>query len=601
MLSAITIPYATIRALCGEDRTKPSGEESPSRKKPRGSSADPGVKRIALTGAARDAVMEASKVWRSDVRDEDLIEVSTSACTADDLTSLSKALSDHLATSTYDRSSAAYRTIHQSILVMTSVVHGMNDPSMTVPSLKVFPAAFLGWLRTSMIHGWVFMRGNTSRELVPWQVDEVTYSTGERHDNRPSVTVRMRACGLPHGHDRDHYDQDHLLSTSICLRGDEVVRKRVDDILRSRGIYHESQDLVAAYEQDLKTMLAFRNGNRHRQYVVRGMMVSASHAGDMMGSEHGSTRVIEDDPERSLVMESHDEVFLTSSAGSRLSEAQHNAVSRMPVHPVLWVFDLNSHQYAYAHVRMMTPYVYHPDLADKIVLPDTHRDLIDALVSDVHIIREDLIDGKTGGTTILCAGKPGLGKTLTAEVYSEVVGRPLYRIHSGQLGVDATSVEEHLVTALRRAERWKAILLIDEADVYIRRRNDDVDHNAIVAVFLRVLEYFSGILFMTTNRHDDIDDAIMSRCIATITYEPPTAEMQRKLWHVLAKQFQVSLSPSAQAVADAMTASYPHLTGRDIKELLKLSARYAERKHTSVTTDVIKRMAQFRAVGYQGR
>ena len=35
-------------------------------------------------------------------------------------------------------------------------------------------------------------------------------------------------------------------------------------------------------------------------------------------------------------------------------------------------------------------------------------------------------------------------------------------------------------------------MLIDEADVYIKRREDDMTMNAVVGVFLRVLEYFNG-------------------------------------------------------------------------------------------------------------
>ena len=47
--------------------------------------------------------------------------------------------------------------------------------------------------------------------------------------------------------------------------------------------------------------------------------------------------------------------------------------------------------------------------------------------------------------------------------------------------------------------------------------------NAVVGVFLRVLEYFNGLLFLTTNRVDDIDEAIVSRCIALIRYHAPDA------------------------------------------------------------------------------
>ncbi len=122
---------------------------------------------------------------------------------------------------------------------------------------------------------------------------------------------------------------------------------------------------------------------------------------------------------------------------------------------------------------------------------------------------------------MLCAGQPGVGKTLTAEVYSEIIKRPLYRVHSGQLGLNVAATEAILKDTLTRAQRWGAVMLIDEADVCIKRRDDDITMNAVVGVFLRVLEYFNGLLFLTTNRIDDIDDASVSRCIALIKFYPP--------------------------------------------------------------------------------
>ena len=80
--------------------------------------------------------------------------------------------------------------------------------------------------------------------------------------------------------------------------------------------------------------------------------------------------------------------------------------------------------------------------------------------------------------------------------------------------VAAAAMEQALKDVLTRAQRWGAVMLIDEADVYIKRRDDDITMNAVVGVFLRVLEYFNGLLFLTTNRIDDIDEAIVSRCIA---------------------------------------------------------------------------------------
>jgi SpoVK/Ycf46/Vps4 family AAA+-type ATPase len=242
-------------------------------------------------------------------------------------------------------------------------------------------------------------------------------------------------------------------------------------------------------------------------------------------------------------------------------------------------------------VQHVQPYVYQPQLRERLVLPQAHRDLIDILTADRNFLMEDMVSGKSGGTTILCKGAPGLGKTLTAEIYAEVVGKPLYRVHSGQLGVTASSVEANLTAILRRAARWDCVLLLDEADVYIRRRDNDLQHNAIVAEFLRTLEYFTGLLFMTTNRVGDIDDAILSRCIAVIAYEPPGPEDAHRLWSTLATQFGVDLDAT---VIDQLVVDYAGASGRDIKELLKLTAKYCRRKGVPLTADAFAQCAVFR-------
>ena len=228
------------------------------------------------------------------------------------------------------------------------------------------------------------------------------------------------------------------------------------------------------------------------------------------------------------------------------------------------------------------------------MLPAVHRDLIDILTADLEVMAEDIIEGKSGGTTILCKGAPELGKTLTAEVYAEVVGKPLYRVHSGQLGVTArVLVEANLTQILRRAARWSAILLLDEADVYIRKRDNDLEHNAIVAGFLRTLEYFDGLLFMTTNRMDDVDDAILSRCIAVIRYDTPPADAARQLWRTLSAQFGADIPEPLQ---EELLARYPQISGRDIKEMIKLATRYCAYKGLPLTTEVIALCAVFRGI-----
>ena len=149
---------------------------------------------------------------------------------------------------------------------------------------------------------------------------------------------------------------------------------------------------------------------------------------------------------------------------------------RIPVHPFMLMFHLDLHHYVWVHVEDMKPYAYQPDLKQKLVLPEEQTDLIDILTAEMDVLMDDIVAGKSGGTTVLCAGPPGVGKTLTAEVYAEIVRRPLYRVHSGQLGLNVAAMETALKEALLRAQRWGAVMLIDEADVYIKRRAGRHDH-----------------------------------------------------------------------------------------------------------------------------
>ena len=213
--------------------------------------------------------------------------------------------------------------------------------------------------------------------------------------------------------------------------------------------------------------------------------------------------------------------------------------TQIPVHAFILMFHLDLHHYLWVHVDDMEPYVYQPALKEKLVLPAEQTDLIDILTAEMDVLMDDIVAGKSGGTTVLCAGPPGVGKTLTAEVYSEIIKRPLYRVHSGQLGLNVAAMENSLKEVLTRAQSWGAVMLIDEADVYIKRRDDDMTMNAVVGVFLRVLEYFNGLLFLTTNRVDDIDEAIVSRCIALIKFYPPDDEARRRIWTVMVEQFEL--------------------------------------------------------------
>ncbi|KAI1465513.1 uncharacterized protein F4812DRAFT_466485 [Daldinia caldariorum] len=163
---------------------------------------------------------------------------------------------------------------------------------------------------------------------------------------------------------------------------------------------------------------------------------------------------------------------------------------------------------------------------DQLVLPDKHKDMILSLVTQhfrdkesSHTGEADIVRGKGKGLILLLHGAPGVGKTSTAEGVAEKFKKPLFQLTCGDLGTTAKDVEYALETNFALASRWGCILLLDEADVFLAQRTkEDFQRNGLVAVFLRVLEYYSGILFLTTNRVGDFDEAFASRIHISLYY-----------------------------------------------------------------------------------
>ena len=93
-------------------------------------------------------------------------------------------------------------------------------------------------------------------------------------------------------------------------------------------------------------------------------------------------------------------------------------------------------------------------------------------------------------------------------------------------------------------------MLLDEADVFLAKRSvrcdsipspkhlltrqqrDDIKRNGLVSIFLRILEYYPGILFLTTNRVGTFDDAFRSRLHLTLYYPKLARKQTAKIWEM---------------------------------------------------------------------
>lgn len=223
-----------------------------------------------------------------------------------------------------------------------------------------------------------------------------------------------------------------------------------------------------------------------------------------------------------------------------------------------------------------------PELKDtKLIVPDGYMErLITATkrVTNVDIhekVYEQLglnrVCQKGRGAIALLYGPPGTGKTLTAEIMAERISRPIIKLTLGSL-TDGEGLAQRLATGFQRAKRYNAVLLLDEVDVFIRKRggaNPIFDENT--SVFLRVLEYFDGILIMTTNLVDHIDPAIFSRVHVCLEYGSVTPDERKAIWKSM---FPEELKAVLAGGEDAHEKMFDELStvkinGREIKNVIQ--------------------------------
>ena len=281
----------------------------------------------------------------------------------------------------------------------------------------------------------------------------------------------------------------------------------------------------------------------------------------------------EDEEDQPRSVDDYFPVLTSSDAPVFKKSVGADGMLTVPLHLTLRVFHLELHQFYMVHVVNIGFYKYKPELSSMLVLPPKVDRVAKMLMASAKADVDDIIEGKSQGRVITCIGDPGLGKTLLAEVLSEAIAKPLYKVQAAQLGLDAESLEARLRLLLSRAERWDCILMIDEANAYIHDRGVDVNQNAIVGVFLRLLEYFRGTLVLTTNQTTadgsdmDIDDAILSRSNAVIRFELPTASDSKRIWEVQRGLLKANIS---EATIDKAVGMFKY-SGRSIRQLLRLA------------------------------
>ncbi|GAA5910070.1 hypothetical protein JCM6882_006507, partial [Rhodosporidiobolus microsporus] len=263
----------------------------------------------------------------------------------------------------------------------------------------------------------------------------------------------------------------------------------------------------------------------------------------------------------------------TADSLSDASTVAPNELCLLP--PTVFGFSLPLREWGELLVTAFRPIIWRLDAWEKLVLERETKEMVRGLVEWNGAVRKarkgkgkgegegeakeeddrevvtDFVEGKGGGLVIALHGTPGTGKTLTAEAVAESLRVPLYTVGAGSLGVQADILEKRLRDVLDIAQQWGATLLIDEADVFLEARSlHDVARNSMVSVFLRLLEFHSGVLFLTTNRIRAIDEAFLSRFSLAITYPNLDKSKRKVIWRSFLELAGVGITPSPSSRYD---------------------------------------------------
>lgn len=184
---------------------------------------------------------------------------------------------------------------------------------------------------------------------------------------------------------------------------------------------------------------------------------------------------------------------------------------------------------------------------EDVVLPDTSREALDRLV--YFLLHRDRVArrralarglGVDRGPVVLFSGRPGTGKSLSAEAVAHAVDRPLHTVNLAQLvSKYIGETEKHVDEVLDAAEAAAAVLLFDEADALFASRHEDASSageqfgNMLVGHLLQRIEVHDGPVILATNLRHAIDDAFLRRFQFRIEFPLPGVRERAAIWDLL--------------------------------------------------------------------
>ncbi|HET6378904.1 MAG TPA: AAA family ATPase, partial [Methylocella sp.] len=301
---------------------------------------------------------------------------------------------------------------------LSTLQRALNDKSARFDAgdLEAVLPAVVRYLVADAIRGWIFTASAAGRPL-PYVITRLDY-TPPSNEETGRVFIEMKANA-----------KGAITSLTLRISAGDIAGKTVGEIFAAKGFVRETPELIAAYDETEARYYDWR-ARYGAQFSGTGTGYYAEDPSSthrdvdwsrkdviVLSSGGGAARLVNDEgilTTRALTLEVTGDIlgqYLRKAAKSNLYEGEAEVAEskaaikkglfcRVPVHPYILMFHLELHHYVWVHAADLTPYAYQPSLKRKLILPEEQTDLIDILTGEMDVLMDDIISGKSGGTTV---------------------------------------------------------------------------------------------------------------------------------------------------------------------------------------------------------